>query len=173
MSTTYLIFPDQQTAIDVLVAAGYTMDEWNAHCDGDGWGPVMQGNSGIEVNLYDCNNLHESLQQYVVPAPLTPNNVRAGDVVDTVNLTVYVSEAIRGQAVAMVVQLAGPTHSGMWQTPVTRNGEQWYVNSGPVRVELAAMLQDASLLAAAFGMPIEQAEVMLSQCVVVQGLLQI
>ena len=43
-------------------------------------GPVLQGTNGIEVNLYDCTaDLHESLQQYVVPAPKTPNNVRAGD----------------------------------------------------------------------------------------------
>ena len=33
-------------------------------------GPVLPGENGIEVNLYDCTaDLHESLQQYVVPAP--------------------------------------------------------------------------------------------------------
>ena len=168
MDTIYLVFTDRQAAIAALTAAGYTMDEYNAHCSGDGWGPLFDipDEAGHYCNLYDCNNLDSSLQQYVVAAPLTPYNVRVGDEVQLVNLTVYVTAAIRDQARAMVVQIAGPTHANMWETPVTRNGEQWYVNSGPVRVELAAMMQDAQLLANAFGIPLEQAQTMLSQCVI-------
>lgn len=166
MSKTYLIFPDQQTAIDAMAAAGYVMDEWNAHCYGDGWGPVLQGNNGVEVNLYDCNNLHADLQQYVVPAPLTPNNVRAGDVVDVVYRCVVVTAAIRDLCRAMVVQLAGPTHAEMWSTGLSAAGEApatHYINSGPVRVELAAMLGDAPTLAAGTGISLEQAQHILSQ----------
>ena len=80
MSTIYLLFPDLQTAIDALQNAGYQLSDYNDMADGNGWGPVLPGSNGIEVNLYDCTaDLHESLQQYVVPAPKTPNNVRAGD----------------------------------------------------------------------------------------------
>ena len=78
--TIYLLFVDHQTAIDALQNAGYELSEYSDHCSGNGWGPVLPGENGIEVNLYDCTaDLHESLQQYVVPAPKTPNNVRAGD----------------------------------------------------------------------------------------------
>ena len=163
--TDYLIFPDQQTATDALTAAGYTMSEYNDHCSGDGWGPVLQGTNGIECNIYDCNNLHASLLQYVVPAPLTPNNIRAGDVVDIVYRCVVVTAAIRDNCRAMVVQLAGPTHAGMWSVRLVResDGAVFWINYGPVRVELAAMLGDASLLAAGTGITLEQAQYILSQ----------
>ena len=80
MNTIYLLFPDLQTAIDTLTTAGYQLSDYNDTASGNGWGPVLQGTNGIEVNLYDCTaDLHESLQQYVTPTPKSPNNVRAGD----------------------------------------------------------------------------------------------
>ena len=164
--TDYLIFPDKQTAIDALTAAGYTMSAYNDHCAGDGWGPVLQGTNGIECNIYDCTNLHESLQQYVVPAPLTPNNIRAGDVVDIVYRCVVVTAAIRDTCRALVVQLAGPTHADMWSIGLSADGNApatHYINSGPVRVELAALLADANLLSAAAGITPLQAQGLLAQ----------
>ena len=79
MSTQYLKFPDQSTAIAALVAAGYAVSEYKDHCQGDGWGTVFSipDVGGHFVNLYDCVNLPVSLQQYVVPAPATPYNKRA------------------------------------------------------------------------------------------------
>ena len=68
------------TAIDALTYAEYQLSDWCDMATGNGWGPVLQSANGIEVNLYDCTaDLHESLQQYVIPTPKTPNNVRAGD----------------------------------------------------------------------------------------------
>ena len=169
MNPTYIVFPDQQTAVTALTAAGYALDEYNAHCSGDGWGPVLAGSVGIEVNLYDCNSLHESLQQYVVPAPLTPNNIRSGDEVATVYRCVIVADAIRDTCLAMVVAMAGPTHAGMWSTGLSATGQApatHWINSGPVRVELAEMLADAATLAAGTGISIEQANAILSQCIV-------
>ena len=80
MNTIYLLFPDLQTAIDTLTTAGYQLSDYNDTASGNGWGPVLPGENGIEVNLYDCTaEIDESLQQYVTPTPKTPNNVRAGD----------------------------------------------------------------------------------------------
>jgi len=79
MSTIYLLFPDQQTAIDTLTAAEYQLSVYNDIAYGNGWGPVLAGNNGIEVNIYDCYALDESLVQYQIPPPATPNNIRAGD----------------------------------------------------------------------------------------------
>lgn len=168
MSTTYLVFPDQNTAIAALTAAGYTMDEYSAHCSGDGWGPVfaIPDTDGHFCNLYDCNNLHADLQQYVVPAPLTPYNCRAGEIVETVYRCVVVTAEIRDLCRAMVVQLAGPTHAEMWSTGLSATGEApatHYINSGPVRVELAAMLGDAATLAAGTGIDLAQAQYILMQ----------
>ena len=168
MSTTYLKFTDEQTAIAALTAAGYTMDEYNAHCQGDGWGTVFAtpDTDGHFCNLYDCNNLPETLQQYVVPAPLTPYNCRAGEIVETVYRCVVVADAIRDNCRAMVVQLAGPTHADMWSTRLVResDGAVFWINYGPVRLDLAAMLDDASLLAVCTGITLEQAQYILSQC---------
>ena len=166
--TIYLKFPDQDTAIAALTAAGYTMDEYNAHCYGDGWGPVfaIPDAEGHFCNLYDCANLHADLQQYVVPAPLTPYNCRAGEIVETVYRCVVVTAAIRDLCRAMVVQLAGPTHAEMWSTGLSADGQApatHYINSGPVRVELAAMLDSAEALAAGTGIALEQAQYILSQ----------
>ena len=166
MSTTYLVFPDQDTAIDALTAAGYIMDEYNAHCYGDGWGPVLPCESGIECYLYDCMNLSETLQQYAKPMPLAPSNARAGEIVETVYRCVVVTAAIRDLCRAMVVQLAGPTHAEMWSTGLSADGQApatHYINSGPVRVELAAMLGDAATLAAGTGIDLAQAQYILSQ----------
>lgn len=128
----------------------------------------MQGTNGIEVNLYDCTaDLHESLQQYVVPAPLTPNNVRAGEIVETVYRCVIVPAALRDTCRALVVQMAGPTHADMWSTGLSATGQApatHYINAGPVRVELAAMLDDPALLAAGTGIPLEQAQAILAAC---------
>lgn len=166
MSTTYLIFPDMQTAIDALTAAGYQLSEYNDMAGGNGWGPVLHGTNGIEVNLYDCTaDLHESLQQYVVPAPLTPNNIRAGDEIQTVYRCVVVPDAIRDMCRALVVQLAGPTHASMWSTGLSATGAApatHWINSGPVRVELAAMLDDAATLAAGAGIPLAEAQQLLA-----------
>ena len=166
MSKTYLIFPDQQTAIDALTAAGYTMDEYNAHCYGDGWGTVLPCESGIECYLYDCVNLSETLQQYAKPMPLAPSNVRAGEIVETVYRCVVVTAAIRDLCRAMVVQLAGDTHADMWSTGLSADGQTpatHYINSGLVRVELAAMLDSAEALAAGTGIDLAQAQYILMQ----------
>lgn len=167
--TIYLKFPDEQTAITALTDAGYMMDEYNAHCQGDGWGPVfaIPDTDGHFCNLYDCNNLPETLQQYVVPAPLTPYNCRAGEIVETVYRCVVVADAIRDNCRAMAVQLAGPTHADMWSTALSADGSApatHYINYGLVRVELAAMLGDAATLAAGTGIALEQAQYILSQC---------
>ena len=151
---------------DALTAAGYTMSEYNDMASGNGWGPVLPGSNGIECNLYDCENLHESLQQYVVPAPLTPNNIRAGDAIQTVYRCVVVADAIRDLCRALVVQLAGPTHAEMWSVGLSADGSApatHYINSGLVRVELAAMLDDAAALAAGTGIDLAQAQYILSQ----------
>jgi len=81
MSTQYLKFPDQQTAVAALQDSGYELSEYNDHCNGNGWGSVFSipDQTAHFANIYDCPSLHESLEQYVVPAPLTPFNVRAGD----------------------------------------------------------------------------------------------
>jgi len=79
MSTIYLKFPSQETAESALVAAGYELSEYKDHCNGNGWGSVLAGNNGIEVNIYDCYAMDESLVQYQIPPPATPNNIRAGD----------------------------------------------------------------------------------------------
>ena len=168
MSTVYLKFTDEQTAIAALTSAGYTMDEWNAHCTGDGWGSVfaIPDTDGHFCNLYDCNALAESLQQYVVPAPLTPYNCRAGDVIELVYRCVVVTAEIRDTCRAMVVAMAGPTHADMWSTALSADGSApatHYINYGPVRVELAAMLADAATLAAGTGITLEQAQYILSQ----------
>lgn len=79
--THYLKFVDHETAIDALQNAGYELSEYNDHCHGDGWGIVfvIPNEDGHFANIYDCNNLSASLTQYVVPEPVTPYNVRAGD----------------------------------------------------------------------------------------------
>jgi hypothetical protein len=79
--TQYLKFTDEQTAITALQSAGYLLDDYNAHCHGNGWGPLfaIPDTDGYFCNLYDCVALPEALQQYIVPTPLTPYNVRAGD----------------------------------------------------------------------------------------------
>jgi len=81
MSTIYLKFPSQSEAELALIAAGYELSEYKDHCNGNGWGSVFSipDQTAHFANIYDCNALPESLQQYVVPAPLTPLNVRAGD----------------------------------------------------------------------------------------------
>jgi len=169
MATVYLKFTDQSEAVTTMGAAGYTLDPYQAHVTGNGWGSLFSipDTAGHFCNLYDCDSLPESLQQYVVPAPLTPFNVRAGEHVDTVFRTVIVTTAIRDTARALVVAMAGPTHADMWSTPVYLGGELFgYINSGPVRVELAAMLGNAELLAAVTGITLPEAQYILSQCIV-------
>lgn len=154
-----------------MEAAGYTLDPYQAHVTGNGWGPLfaIPDEAGHFCNLYDCERLHESLQQYVVPAPLTPYNVRVGDNVQTVCLTVIVTAAIRDTARALVVAMAGPTHADMWSQGLSADGTApatHYINSGPVRTELAAMLGDADLLAAGTGVTLPEAQYIMSQCIV-------
>jgi len=79
MSTIYLVFPDQETAVTALQTAGYELSEYQDHIAGNGWGTVLAGSNGIECNIYDANALDESLVQYQIPPPATPNNIRAGD----------------------------------------------------------------------------------------------
>jgi len=81
MSTQYLKFPDQETAESALIEAGYELSEYKDHCNGNGWGSVFSipDQTAHFANIYDCTSLPESLQQYVVTAPLTPFNVRAGE----------------------------------------------------------------------------------------------
>ena len=77
--TIYLVFPDQETAVTALQSAGYGLSEYQDHIAGNGWGTVLAGSNGIECNIYDANALDESLVQYQIPPPATPNNIRAGD----------------------------------------------------------------------------------------------
>ena len=170
MTTHHLKFSDEQTALAALQAAGYDLGDTANHVNGDGWGPLLDDDGGVVWYLYDCHDLHASLQQYVSPLPLNPINARAGNTENTVYRCVIVTAAIRDTARAMVVAMAGDTHSGMWSTPVYRDGQLYgYINSGPVRVELAAMLDDAATLAAGTGIPLEQAQYILSQCIVSDG----
>jgi hypothetical protein len=78
MSTQYLKFPDQQTAEAALVAAGFTLTEWRDHVNEfTSWIGVIPDTDGYHANIYDCEAVHDDLQQYVVAAPATPYNKRA------------------------------------------------------------------------------------------------
>ena len=166
MSTVYLKFTDQSSAVAAMQAAGYELSEYQDMASGNGWGPLFSipDTDGWFANVYDCNVLHELLQQYVVPAPLTPYNTRAGDDVQTVYRCVVVADAIRDTCRALVVALAGPTHAGMWSTELVRESDNaiFWINSGPVRAELAAMLDDPAALAAGAGIPLAEAQQLLS-----------
>jgi len=171
MATVYLKFTDQSEAVTAMETAGYRLDPYQSHVNGNGWGPLFSipDTAGHFCNLYDCETLPESLQQYVVPEPLTPYNVRAGEHINTVFLTVIVTAAIRDTARALVVAMAGPTHADMWSIGLSADGSApatHYINSGPVRVELAAMLGNAELLAAVTGITLPEAQYILSQCIV-------
>ena len=81
MSTQYLKFADQSTAIAALTEAGYELSEYKDHChasegesSGEGTVFAIPDVDGHFVNVYECVNLPASLQQYVVPAPATPYN---------------------------------------------------------------------------------------------------
>jgi len=66
----------------------------------------------------------------------------------------------------MVVQLSGDVHASMWSQGLSADGSEpatHYINSGLVRVELAACLDDAQTLATATGCTLEQAQGLLSQ----------
>ena len=76
--TVYLKFASQDEAITALQAAGFTLSEYNDHCQyGTAWGSVfaIPEVDGHFVNLYDCE-CPESLVAYQVPEPVTPFNVR-------------------------------------------------------------------------------------------------
>lgn len=184
--TIYLKFADQATALAALGAENYRLGA--NMCSGNGWGwmglipaaytaaelaQIADGIrvplsfiDGFHVNLNDCNELAASLAPYEVPAPLTPFNVVAGREVATVYRCVVVTAAIRDMCRAMVVQLAGDVHAGMWSQGLSGNGSEpavSYINSGFVRVELAACLDDAQTLATATGCTLEQAQGLLAQ----------
>jgi len=177
--TIYLLFPDAATAETVMVAAGYQLTEYKDHfqpapVEGEtvapqGWGTLRAGDNGHEVNIYDAESVPTSLQQYVTPEPLTPNNIRAGDEVNVIFKSVIVTAAIRDTARSLVVAMAGQTHAAMWSQGLSADGQlpaTHYINSGLVRAEMAALLQDADLLSAATGMTLPEAQYILSQCVV-------
>lgn len=186
--TIYLKFPDQETAVAALIAEGYTISDYCDMATGNGWGWMglipaaytaaelaqmadgirvpLSFVDGFHVNLNDCNALVASLAPYEVPAPLTPFNVVAGREVATVYRCVVVTAAIRDTCRAMVVQLAGDVHAGMWSQGLSADGQApatHYINSGLVRVELAACLDDAQTLATATGCTLEQAQGLLAQ----------
>lgn len=94
--TIYLKFDTQEQAMATLTEAGYTMSEYNDHFQGDGWGTLFQipnpdsvDENGEPVagvspvydgwfsNLFDCEQCPASLEQYRVPDPITPYNVRS------------------------------------------------------------------------------------------------
>lgn len=79
--TIYLKFPDAQTAIDAMTAAGYLLSEYSDHFSGNGWGPMFSipETDGHFANVYDADSVDASLEQYIVQTPLTPYNVRVGE----------------------------------------------------------------------------------------------
>ena len=100
--TIYLLFPDATTAQTEMVAAGYRLSQYNDHFEIDrewienylsglpdlgvedpnlprGWGSLLPGKNGHEVNVYDAHRVPARLEQFKIPAPITPNSVRAGD----------------------------------------------------------------------------------------------
>ena len=125
MSTIYLVFPDQETAVTALQTAGYELSEYQDHIAGNGWGTVFSipDASGHFANIYDCRILPDNLIQYQVPEPLTPFNIRAGDVVDTTYRCVIVPDALRDTCRMMVVSIAGMIHANMWSTPLSPTGQ--------------------------------------------------
>lgn len=77
--TIYLKFASQSDAIAKLTAAGFTLSEYNDHCQScTAWGSVfaIPEVDGHFANLYDCDERPESLSPYRVPDPATPYNVR-------------------------------------------------------------------------------------------------
>ena len=170
MTTTYLRFPDLQTSISTLLDAGYQLSQYNDHCQGNGWGPIFSigENSEIFVNLYDCiTTTNPLLDPYVVPEPITPYNVRAGDHIDVTYRCVIVPDALRDTCRMMVVSIAGMTHANMWSTPLSPTGQlpaTHWINSGPMRTSLTTLLDDANALSQATKIPLSQAQYILSIC---------
>jgi len=166
--TIYLAFPSAAVAYAALEAAEYTLSEYKDHLQGNGWGvlfPHPNGSSHL-ANVYDCAELHADLVQYQTPQPLTPYNIRAGDDLQLVYRCVVVTAAIRDDVRDMVVALAGDTHTGMWSIGLSATGQApatHYINSGPVRVEMAALLDSADALASAAGIDLPTAQYILSQ----------
>lgn len=189
--TIYLKFADRASSTAALAAENYRLTE--NMCSGNGWGWMglipaaytaaeraqmaagirvpLSFIDGFHVNLNDCISLPASLAPYEVPAPLTPFNVVAGNEIATVYRCVVVAAAIRDTCRAMVVQLAGDTHSQMWSLGLSADGQlpaTHYINSGPVRAEMAALLDNADALSAAAGIPLQSAQYILSQADVSQ-----
>lgn len=171
--TIYLKFPDAQTAETEMVAAGYQLSEYKDHFQASesaqGWGTLfgIAGSVSHFANVYDSDAVPVSLDAYVVPEPLTPNNIRAGDDLQTVFRTVVVTAAIRDTARALVVAMAGDVNAGMWSQGLSASGAApatHYINSGQVRVELAALLANPQLLADAIHQDLQAAQYILGQC---------
>lgn len=169
MTDKYLEFPSAAVAYSSLESAGYVLSEYKDHLQGNGWGvlfPHPKNNGKHLANIYDCETLHADLVQYQTPKPLTPYNVRAGEELQTVYRCVVVTAAIRDDVRALVVALAGDTHADMWSQGLSANGQApatHYINSGPVRVEMAALLDDAQKLSDATGLTLASAQYLLSQ----------
>lgn len=73
-----------------------------------------------------------------------------------------------------VRQLAAnfPSTAGMWTVPLRKVGTSTvshYISAGPVAADLAVLMEDPAALSAATGVPLAQAEGLLSQCIVVDA----
>jgi len=86
--TIYLKFDTQEQAISALTAEGYEMSQYSDHCHKDVGSNRLEGTlfqipdgdtflDGWYSNLFDCEQCPVSLEQYRVPDPETPYNVRA------------------------------------------------------------------------------------------------
>lgn len=65
-----------------------------------------------------------------------------------------------------------PSTTGMWTVPLRAVGGTdvtHYISAGPVASDLAVLMEDPQALADATGVPLAQAEGLLSQCIVVDA----
>jgi hypothetical protein len=168
--TIYLKFTTQNDAVAALQNVGYEISEWNDHfsnSNGHEWGTILPDPTSTDyfVNIYDTDQCDPSLLSYKTPEPLTPYNIVAGSDMHDVYRCVVVADSIKEICRNLVVQIAGPTHANMWSTGLSANGEEpitHWVNSGYVRIELAALLNSPTLLADGVGITIEEATAILS-----------
>lgn len=65
-----------------------------------------------------------------------------------------------------------PSTTDMWTVPLRQIGGTevtHYISAGPVASDMAVLMEDPAALAAATGIPLEQAEGILGQCIVVDA----
>lgn len=83
--------------------------------------------------------------------------------------TMIVPVALAPSVRHMAESLAGSGGSGMWVTPLapTPTGEPThYISAGLIEEEFAYLMGSAEAMSGATGLPVEQAEAILSVCVV-------